>query len=107
MRTSVLLINSLVGAVIVTLVTATATLLILMFSTSADAIRREGMFGAVYFQTSPGATPDITQVRMGVARPISLLGFAAVVFLFLIVVQLIYRRLAEYRSRLVQEHAHS
>jgi len=106
MRKALLVVNSVAGAAILTLVTAVATLLYLMFSTGAETVHKEGLFGSLFFETTP--LPDGgTGVNMGVAHPAGLI----IVFLlfagFLVLVQFCYRLLKNYRAQLIKERSHS
>jgi hypothetical protein len=87
-------------------VTAVATLLYLMFSTGAETVHKEGLFGSLFFETTP--LPDGgTGVNMGVAHPAGLIIVFLLFAAFLVLVQFCYRLLKNYRAQLIKERSHS
>lgn len=104
MQKALWVINSVIGAALLTAVTAVAVLLFLMFSTGKEAVHKEGLLGSVFFETK--VQPDgATGIVMGVANPAGLI----IIFLFFAVVlafaQIIYRQLKQHRAQLIKERS--
>jgi len=87
-------------------VSAAATLLSLMLSTGEESVRRLGLFGSVFFETKE-VRPGVTGAEMGLANPVPLvfvfLGFAVL----MVLVQLAFAALKQYRAELIAERSHS
>ena len=85
---------------------AAATLLSLMLSTGEESVRRLGLFGSVFFETKE-VRPGVTGAEMGLANPVPLvfvfLGFAVL----MVLVQLAFAALRQYRAELIAERSHS
>ncbi len=85
---------------------AAATLLSLMLSTGEESVRRLGLFGSVFFETKE-VRPGVTGAEMGLANPVPLvfvfLGFAVL----MVLVQLAFAALKQYRAELIAERSHS
>jgi len=85
-------------------VAAAAALLFLMFTTGEAPGRREGLFGAVFFE-SKEVRPGVIGAEMGVASAVALIG-VFVVMLFLVVMgRLAFVWLRAYRAELLKEQA--
>ncbi|WP_328405418.1 hypothetical protein [Nocardia sp. NBC_00403] len=103
MRKSVLLVNSLAGSAVLTLLTAGAILLCLMFSTGEGEYgRKEALFGSLFFE-SRDKGGNITGATLGIANPTGLFIVFALVFVVLIASRLALHRLRNYRSALSAE----
>ncbi len=102
MNKKFLALNSVAGAAILTLVLAVMTLLYLMFSTGKESIRREGLFGSLFFETEeiPGGA---TGASMGLANPTALIVIFGLLCFVLMAAQVAYRELKLYRNRLIDE----
>lgn len=88
------------------MVSAAATLLSLMLSTGEESVRKLGLFGSVFFETRE-VRPGVTGAEMGLANPLPLvfvfLGFAVL----MVLVQIAFASLKQYRADLVAERSHS
>ncbi|SDQ72446.1 hypothetical protein [Quadrisphaera sp. DSM 44207] len=104
MKKALLIVNAAVGAALLTLVTAVLTLLVLMFSTGEESVRREGLFGSVFFETTE-VREGVTGASMGVDNLTGLVVVFVVLFLFLVLTQVAYRGLKVHRARLIEEQA--
>lgn len=106
MKKSLLVVNTVVGAALLTVVSAAATLLSLMLSTGEESVRKLGLFGSVFFETKE-VRPGVTGAEMGLANPLPLvfvfLGFAVL----MVLVQIAFASLKQYRADLVAERSHS
>jgi hypothetical protein len=106
MKKSLLVVNTVVGAALLTLVTAAGSLLYLMLSTDEASVRRLGLFGSVFFETKQ-VRPGVTGAEMGLASAVPLvfvfLAFAVLMFL----VQVAFVSLRNYRAELIAERSHS
>ncbi|BCJ60322.1 hypothetical protein Jiend_37440 [Micromonospora endophytica] len=92
------------GALVLTLGAATMTILALMFSTKDDDVRKEGLFGSVFFESR--TTPeDSLMVSAGLGSWIPLALIWAVTFAFLVLVWRISIQLKERRNALLEAHA--
>lgn len=89
-----------------TLATAVAALLYLMFSTGDEVGRKEALFGSFFFETKE-VREGVTGVSMGVGEPVGLIVIFLVFFGFLTLVQFVYRGLKNYRAELIKERSHS
>lgn len=81
--------------------TATLTLLYLMFSSDDGDVRREAFFGALSFE-SRDAADGTTSVTVGVENPVPLIVLFIVLAVMLTVIQLTYRALKHYRQQLLE-----
>lgn len=98
-------VKSVVGATLLTMVTAAATLLYLMFSTDGDGtIRKEALFGSLFFEQKEKAGGAIG-VTMGVANPTALIFMFLVFAVVLTFTQITYRGLKQRREQLIREMA--
>ncbi|WP_162180999.1 hypothetical protein [Terrabacter tumescens] len=77
-----------------------------MLSTGEESVRRLGLFGSVFFETKE-VRPGVTGAEMGLANPVPLvfvfLGFAVL----MVLVQLAFAALKQYRAELIAERSHS
>ncbi len=105
MKKSLLVVNTLVGAALLTVVTAAATLLFLMLSTGDETVRREGLFGGVFFQTQE-VRPGVTGAEMGIDSIAGIVGVFAIFVVLMLLVQLTFLVLKQYRAGLIAERAH-
>lgn len=85
-----------------TAVAAAGTLLYLMFSTGDEVVDRTGLFGAVSFETTRIADGGLG-VEMGVASLPVLLALAALAAAMLVLVQVVYLALRNYRTHLIEQ----
>jgi hypothetical protein len=83
------------GATVLTLTTVVVTLLSLMFSTGDEVVRKLGLFGSLFFETTALAG-GATGVSMGVEQPAVLVGVFAVYLAVLVLAGLLRR---QWRSR--------
>ncbi|MGL4177282.1 MAG: hypothetical protein ACRCSN_14530 [Dermatophilaceae bacterium] len=77
-----------------------------MFSTDEDSARRTGLFGSLFFQTTP-APDGAVRASMGVAGFSGLLGTFVTLVVTLTMSQFMYRWLKGYRAHLIAERAGS
>ncbi|AXG12758.1 hypothetical protein DN585_04405 [Intrasporangium calvum] len=105
MKKALLLVNSAVGAALLTLVVAAGALLYLMFSTDEDNIRKEGLFGAVFFETRE-VREGVIGSSMGVDDPVGLIVVFVVLFGLVTLTQLAFHALKAYRADLIRERSH-
>ncbi|MDV3221352.1 hypothetical protein [Intrasporangium sp.] len=77
-----------------------------MFSTDEDNIRKEGLFGSVFFETRE-VREGVIGSSMGVDNPVALLVIFAVLFLLVTVAQVAFHGLKQYRAELIRERSHS
>jgi len=105
MKKSRMLVNGVVGAALLTLVTAAGSLLFLMFGAGDEAGRREGLFGTVFFETKE-VRPGVTGAEMGIDSPIGLVVLFLVLFGLVMVGQLCFAALTSYRAELIRERSH-
>jgi hypothetical protein len=88
--------------VIGTLIVAATTCVYLILTTKEDAVRREGLFGGVYFQSSQNPSGSLT-VTLGVGNwwglGIVFCGFLVLSAVFFVM----YRRITEYKKGLQTE----
>lgn len=89
-----------------TLVTAVGTLLYLMFSTGEETVRREGLFGSLFFETKE-VGDGVTGATMGVANPTALIVIFVLFAVILGFAQTTFRGLKQYRAELIEERANS
>jgi hypothetical protein len=104
MRRPLLVVNSVVGAVLLTLTTVVATLLYLMFSQGDDLGRREGLFGSAYFEVSE-VREGVTGASMGVENPVGPGVMFVFYLLFLTAAQVVYVQLKNRRAHLLKERS--
>jgi hypothetical protein len=104
MRKAMLVMNSVLGSLVLTAVIAVAGLLYLMFSTGKGSVHREGLFGALFFDTRdlPGGKVG---VNMGVANPTALIVIFLVLCVLLALTQIAFRNLKHYRAALIKERS--
>ena len=86
--------------------TAAATLLYLMFSTGEETVHREGLFGSLFFETQQ-VRPGVTGATMGVADPTALVIIFVLFTVILLLAQIAYRELKQYRAHLIEERVNS
>lgn len=89
-----------------TLVVAAGALLYLMFSTAEDNVRKEGLFGSVFFETRE-VREGVIGSSMGVDNPLGLVVIFLVLFGLVSMAQLAYHALKAYRADLIRERSHS
>jgi len=104
MSKALLAVNAVVGAAFLTLIVAVGTLLYLMFWIGEESVRREGLFGSLFFETKE-VREGVTGILMGVANPTGLIICFLVSVLFLTLTQFAYRGLKQYRAQLIMERA--
>ena len=102
MKKTVLIVNSIAGAALLTMVAAVATLLALMFTGDDTSGRREAFFGSLMFE-SIDRSDGATSITAGVEDPVPLVVLFVVLAITLAVIQLTYRFLRSYRDHLRQE----
>lgn len=103
MKKAMLVINSVVGGTLLTLAVVVLSLLFLMFSVGEELGRREGLFGALYFEaTSVSGGVDAT---MGINNTVGIVGVLLVCIALIALVQLAYLGLKRYRADLIRERA--
>ena len=105
MKRALLVVNSVGGAVLLTLATAVATLLYLMFSMGDETGRKEGLFGSLFFEAAE-VREGVTGATMGVDNPTGIFVVFVFFFLFLTSTQLAYLGLKSRRDQLLKERAH-
>jgi hypothetical protein len=88
------------AALVVTMGLGTLTCMYLMFSTRTSTVRKEGLFGGVFFQ-SKEAAGGVLHVSAGMANWVPLAIIWGILFIFLVVVHYFYRRRVSYRAHLV------
>lgn len=79
-------------------------MLFLMFSADETYVRREGLFGALFFE-SVEAGDGGADIALGVSRPAVLGGIFVIFSLLIALSQVIYRWLKGYRSQLIAARA--
>ncbi|GAA1747568.1 hypothetical protein [Aeromicrobium alkaliterrae] len=103
MKKSLVVINALAGAALLTLVTAAVILLVLMFSTDGDVeTDRRAFFGSLMFQTVEQSDGS-TAITAGVDDPIPLIALFVFLAVVLAFIQVAYRLLKIHRQRLLEE----
>lgn len=90
MKNLILVTSSAAAGLVLTLITAVVTLLSLMFSTGQEYVRKVGLFGSLFFETT-AAPGGATGVSMGVANLGVLVGVFAAFLAAVLLVQLMYR----------------
>ena len=106
MKKALLLVNSTVGAALLTLVVAAGALLFLMFSTDEDNVRKEGLFGSVFFETRE-VREGVIGSSMGIDNPVGLIVIFLVLFGLVTLTQIAFHSLKAYRAQLIRERSHS
>lgn len=84
---------------------AAGALLYLMFSTDEDNIRKEGLFGSVFFETRE-VREGVVGSSMGVDDPVGLVVLFLVLFGLVTLTQLAFHGLKAYRAELIRERSH-
>jgi hypothetical protein len=100
MRRVITLVSCAMAAVVITMTVAAFSCLYLMFSTRESNIRKEGLFGSVYFQAKDTAG-GVTNVSVGIADVIPLLIIWLLLLGFAILTRVMYLRLVAYRQGLL------
>jgi hypothetical protein len=79
-------------------------LLYLMFSTGRESVRKEGLFGSLFFEAreAPGGATDVS---MGLANPTGLVVIFGLLCVVLAVTQVVYQELSLHRKKLISERA--
>ena len=75
-----------------------------MFSTGEESVRREGLFGSLYFETKQ-VRQGVTGASMGVANPTGLIIMFMIFCLFLALTQITFGGLKKRRAHLMEERA--
>lgn len=101
MRNVLMGINSLLGGVVLTLLIAVGTLLFLMATTPDVGVRKEGLFGAVFFgsTSSPDGSIGMT---LGINSWPAMAAVWLVCSLFVLAVIIVTSRLRAYRKSLIE-----
>lgn len=102
MKAFVVGINSVVGGALLTLVLVVGSWLALMFSTGAESTRKEGLFGAVYFESVASSGGGLS-ASMGIGSAVALGGVFLIAALMVLLVQLIFLRLRAYKQTLLSQ----
>jgi len=95
MKNLLVVLSSAAVACLLTLITVVVTLLSLMFSTGDELVRKVGLFGSLFFETTE-APGGATGVSMGVANLGPLVGVFAAYLAVLVLARLGWR---QWRSR--------
>jgi hypothetical protein len=99
-RAAALLLRSVAAAMVLTASTAVVALLCLMFTTDEAPTRAVGLFGSIYVATTE-TSAGTTDVSMGVANPAALIVLFALCLIVLVLAQVIYEGLKQYRGTLL------
>lgn len=102
MRKLFLAFNALFGGVVLTLILAAGALLLLMASTPEAGVRKEGLFGGVFFSTETSASGSIG-ISLGINSWTSITVVWIVSSLFIFATILVAMRLRRYRASLVAQ----
>ncbi|MEU6861205.1 hypothetical protein AB0B28_20315 [Glycomyces sp. NPDC046736] len=105
MRKALLVINSVAGAGLLTLIITVFAMLVLMFTgDNSGDVHRTGLFGALEFDAveRPDGVVDITA---GLGNPVPIYIIFAILVLQLALVQIMFRRLKQRREYLLQRIA--
>jgi hypothetical protein len=105
MKRSITLVSLAFGSLVLTLTGATVAILYLMFTTPDDNIRKEGLFGSVFFQTRTPVPDGATHLSVGINNPVPLIIIWVVVFGFLLLVARMYNQLKQHRENLLASTA--
>ena len=103
MKKALLVINSVAGAGLLTLVIAVGAMLTLMFTgDNSGDVHKTGLFGALEFDAveRPDGVVDITA---GVGDPIPIAVIFVALVLQLALIQVIFRRLKQRRAQLLEQ----
>ncbi|WP_454084161.1 hypothetical protein [Georgenia sp. Marseille-Q6866] len=106
MKKAMLVINSVVGGTLLTLAVVVLCLLFLMFSVGEELGRREGLFGALYFEAT-SVTGGGVDATMGINNTVGVLVVLGVCIGLIALVQITYVGLKRYRDDLIRERAQS
>jgi hypothetical protein len=85
-----------------TLVVTVFALLYLMFTTDDEVVRKEGLFGSVFFETKE-VRDGGTGATMGIDNPVAVVVIFGLLAILLAFTQVIFRMLKSYRSQLVDK----
>lgn len=102
MRKLLLGVNSLFGGAVIAMLTAVGTLLLLMATTPEVNVRKEGLFGAVFFGSTSSPDGSIG-MSLGINSWTSMAGVWLVCSLFVFAVIVVASRLRRYRESLIAQ----
>lgn len=102
MRKVLLGVNSLFGGAVLTLIFAVGALLLLMATTPEADVRKEGLFGAVFFSSTSSPDGSIG-MSLGIGSWTSLVAFWLVCSVFVAALIIVVTRLRRYRASLITE----
>ncbi|WP_375433454.1 hypothetical protein [uncultured Friedmanniella sp.] len=97
MKTTLGVLGAAAGAIVLTLTTVVVTLLSLMFSTGEESVRKVGLFGSLFFETTEQAG-GATGVSMGVEH-LGVLGGVFAFYLAVLVLAVLLHRQWRLRRR--------
>ena len=75
-----------------------------MFSTDEDNVRKEGLFGSVFFETRE-VREGVIGSSMGVDNPLGLVVIFLVLFGLVTLTQIAFHGLKAYRAELIRERS--
>ncbi|WP_411374137.1 hypothetical protein ACLH0K_13870 [Arthrobacter sp. MPF02] len=94
--------NSLFGGAVLTLIFAVGAILLLMATTPEVDVRKEGLFGAVFF--SSASSPDGSiGMSLGIGSWESMVAFWLVCSVFVCALTIVVTRLRRYRASLIAQ----
>lgn len=97
-------VNAIVGATLLTLVLVVGSWMVLMLTTGAESTRKEGLFGAVAFESVASPTGGLSaSMELGSVLALTVLFLVMVVFVLL--VQITFLALRSHRRRLLADGA--
>ncbi|QDG67936.1 hypothetical protein NIBR502772_18570 [Pseudarthrobacter sp. NIBRBAC000502772] len=102
MRKLFLGVNALFGGAILTLIIAAGALLLLMATTPEAGVRKEGLFGGVFFSSTTSPSGSIG-MSLGISSWTSIATVWLICSLFIFAVILVVARLRRYRASLIAQ----
>jgi hypothetical protein len=105
MKRSITLVSLAFGSLVATMSVATFAILYIMFTTPDDNIRKEGLFGGVFFETRTPDPKGATALSVGVGNPVPLIVIGLGIFVFLVLFARIYTQLRQHRQGLLVDAA--